>query len=440
MAIPIALGIAAVILFTLVDTFFVSLLGTEALAAVSFTFPVTFVVMSVAMGLSMGATAVLSRVMGEGDSLEVRTMATHTLVLAAFLVVLIAAVGLFAQGPIFRLLGAEEALLPQIDAYMTPWLLGVPMLVVPMVGNGIIRATGDTKTPSLILLFSGVVNLALDPLLIFGAGPIPGMGVRGAAIATVCSWFVTMMAAFFVLVRRERLVSASVPFGSLLHSWRAVMHVGGPAVVTQMLVPLAGAIFTRVVSDFGAPAVAGFGVGTRVESLAMIGGMALSGAITPLTGQSYGRGLMARIDEAVSYGRRAALLWGGGAALTLAILGPWVAQVFADDAEVTKVALAYLWLVPISYGPYCMLLAANAVFNATGRPVLSATLSAARVFGLGVPLMMLGVALAGLNGAFVGIAVANVLVGVAATIMVRRYVRVLIEEHAQPDPGVSPRA
>ena len=147
LALPMVVGLAAIILFTVVDTFFVGRLGATPLAAMSFCFPVNFVVYSVTMGIGIGTTSVISRAIGEGDQARVRRLTTHALVLALGTVTLIAGIGLVTMDPIFSAMGADATTLPLIREYMTPWLWGVGLLVIPMVGNSAIRATGDTVSP-----------------------------------------------------------------------------------------------------------------------------------------------------------------------------------------------------------------------------------------------------------------------------------------------------
>ncbi|HHQ4767963.1 TPA: MATE family efflux transporter, partial [Aeromonas veronii] len=165
---PMIFGIIAILAFNLVDTFFIGMLGTEALAAISFTFPVTFVVTSLAMGLGAGLSAVIGHTLGQGKHDEAAHLATDSLFLAVIMVALLSAGGALTIKPLFTLLGASAELISLIHDYMLIWYLTVPMLVLPMVGNAAIRATGDTKTPSLVMAVAGLVNGVLDPLLIFG--------------------------------------------------------------------------------------------------------------------------------------------------------------------------------------------------------------------------------------------------------------------------------
>ena len=182
---------------------------------------------------------------------------------------------------------------------MVPWLAGVVFVVIPIVGNSAIRATGDTKTPSWIMMIAAGVNAVLDPLLIFGYGPFPELGIKGAAIATVISYISIMIAGLWVLGKRERMLTISWPgFAEILLSWKALLYIGIPAMLTQLLFPISNAVLTRIAADLGEDTVAAFGVGTRIESIAMIGSMALSSVLIPFIGQNFGAGKNDRIIQA----------------------------------------------------------------------------------------------------------------------------------------------
>ena len=211
LTIPMFLAILAMVVFNLVDTAFVGRLGTEELAAISFTFPVVLVINSLAGGLGVGASAVISQAIGKGDRYRVQRLTTDSLGLSVMVGVVFVSIGLVTIDPLFRLLGATPEVLPLIRQYMTLWYIGVIFVVIPMVGNAAIRATGDTRTPATIMMVAAGINIILDPILIFGLGFFPGLGIAGAALATVIARAITLGASLWVLVRRERMVIWSRP-------------------------------------------------------------------------------------------------------------------------------------------------------------------------------------------------------------------------------------
>lgn len=438
LALPMVAGIVVINLFNIVDTWFIGQLGAEPLAAMAFTFPVTFVVTSMTMGIGVGASAVISRAIGEDHPERVRRLTTHALFLGVALVTALAGVGLWTIEPLFTALGAGPETLPLIAQYMRPIYLGLGFLVVPMIGNSAIRATGDTKTPSVIMMVAGGVNLVLDPLLIFGWGPFPRLELFGGALATVISWGLTFIAALYVLHRRERMLAIELPRpGPIWASWKAILFVGLPAAGTFLLVPVATGILTRMVSEHGPEAVAGYGVGGRIESLAMVVTFALATGLAPFVGQNFGARHCGRIREAVQLSIRFVLGWGLVMAALLALAGGPIGGLFAEEALVVEVTALYLALVPVSYGAFGVAIIVNTTFNALNRPLRSAAIVIIRLFVLALPLAVLGEWLFGLPGIFGGLAVGNVLAGGVAYGFVRKMLTITEQELAEgeePEP------
>ncbi len=418
---PMVIGIASVILFNFVDTLFVSRLGAEALAAMSFTFPVTFLVVSFSIGMGIGLTVAVARGIGQGNREHVRKLITHGLLLANLSVVVVAAVGLFTIDPVFRLLGAPEVMLSRIREYMLPWYLGIGFLIVPMMGNSAIRATGDTKTPSLIMLFASAINLVLDPLLIFGLGPFPRLELMGAALASVIAWTVTFFASLWVLGWRERLLEWTRPrWAEMRASWQQIFRVGLPATANNIVLPLAVGILTRLVASRGTEAVAAFGVGGRIDAVALIGLGAMATAVSPFVGQNVGAGNFGRVREALHFCIKASLVYGAATAALLFFSARPLAAIFSDEAGVTQAIVQYLFTVPVSYGLFCIAILVGAIFNALNQPLKATLLIAVRLFVLAVPLAALGSSLAGTPGLFCGVALANGLSGAMGLWMIRR--------------------
>ena len=182
---PMVIGMFSVIAFNLTDTYFIARLGTRELAAISFTFPVVSVMFGIAMGLGTGTISVVSRAIGRGEQERVRRFSTDSLLLSFLTVLVAAAIGVLTIDPLFRALGAGDDVLPLIRQYMIIWYPGMVFLVMPMVANASIRASGDTKLPALIMTLGTLINMVLDPLLIFGLWGFPRWELKGAAVATV---------------------------------------------------------------------------------------------------------------------------------------------------------------------------------------------------------------------------------------------------------------
>lgn len=238
MTLPTIVGIFAILLFNIVDTYFIGLMGSAELAAVSFTFPVSYVVLNISLGIGIGTTSSLSNRLGSGDYRTARSMSRHAIFLAVLVAMGISQLGIATIDPLFRVLGASEQSLPLIRDYMVIWYLGIPLLFLPMVGNSAIRATGDTKTPSYIMIVAGLVNGVLDPIMIFGFGPVPALGIQGAALATVISWLMASVAVLWCLKALNAIsFSSDWLTRKTLDSWKPILAIGIPAGTTNFIPP-----------------------------------------------------------------------------------------------------------------------------------------------------------------------------------------------------------
>ena len=435
LGLPMVLGIVGVLSISLADAYFLGRLGTDELAAISYTFPVVLTLQSLGIGLSAGAASVASRAIGAGRTEEAKRLATDSVVLAVLLIAALTALGLLVVRPLFSLLGAEGAVLDAVAGYMRVWFFGLPFLVVPMVANGLIRANGDSVAPSLIMVLGALINVGLDPLLIYGLGPFPRLEVEGAAWASLLSRAVTFAAALGVLVFRERLLTAALPAArDLLSSWARVMAVGAPAALATSVNPLAITVVTGLLAGFGDQTVAAFGVATRIESLACVPMLALSSAIGPVAGQNWGKGRPGRAAEAMRLSDLFSLGWSALIALGAWLAAPLVAGAFTDDAGVAAEVALYLRVTALSLAGYGVVVTASAAYNATGRALQGLCMTSLRSLVLYVPLAGAGVLLGAPVWAFAGIAAANVASGALVAWWS------LARTNAETCPGVPARA
>ncbi len=185
MTVPVLFGIATMMAQGLIDTWFIGRVGDRELAAFGFGFPILMIVTSVAIGLGAGTSSVVARAIGAGNHARAQRLTTDSLILSFLITAVISAIGILTITPLFRLLGAPMEMLPLIRGFMTILYAGVPFVVVGMVGMASMRATGDTRLPSSLMVLASILNVILDPILIFGLGPIPAMGLNGAALAAL---------------------------------------------------------------------------------------------------------------------------------------------------------------------------------------------------------------------------------------------------------------
>ena len=421
LTVPMIVGLIAMISYGIADTYFVGQLGTLPLAAMSFTFPINFVATGLSLGIGTGTASVLARLMGSGDRSQVQRITTHAVLLAALLGLAFLLIGLATIDPLFRLLGADDQTMPLIHEYMEIYYLGGVFLVLPMVGNSAIRATGDAKVPGIIMGLAALFNIILDPILIFGLFGFPRLELRGAAIATVLANGGTFVAAFLILYVRERLVRVRyLSAKGLIDSWRRVLHVGVPAIATNMVTPMTAAIITALIAAYGPAAVAGFGVAVRVESLALIVIFALGAAIAPFVGQNFGAGELLRVRRSINLAAFFCLAYGLLISLVMWIVGRPIAALFDDNALVVDTAGAYFMIVAWTYGTLGVFQVCSTSFNSLGRPLPATALTFVKMFLVYVPSAYLLSQLLGVNGIFLANAGAHLLMGIAAYVWLLR--------------------
>ncbi len=411
LTIPTTLGMVAVLTFSLVDTFFISLLGTHALAAVSFTFPVTFAINCITMGIGVGVSNSLGRLLGKGDSQHAASFATHGLLLALVLVTVAALLGLGSMSSLFALMGAEKTLVPLIEQYMHIWYAAIPLLVIPMVGSSAIRATGNTRTPASIMIAAGAANGVLDPLLIFGPGPFPQLGIQGAAIASALSWLGACIGALYILIKRDRILGLP-QLTRIKQDWLQILKIGTPAAISNAMNPLCGAILMAMLAGFGTTAVAAYGAAQRIEAVLLLVIMSLSSALTPFLAQNLGAGNAERSFRGLFLAMRFAIIFQSIIFLMMVPLSIPFSAMFSREQAVRDIIWHYLLIVPFSYGFQGVVMILISGLNALHRPLRAFQWSFMRLFIFTLPFAWLGAHLYGLQGLFAGIAAGNLLGGV----------------------------
>jgi putative MATE family efflux protein len=409
---PMMIGMIAIVSYSLVDTYFIGQLGTMELAAVSFTFPVAFIVGAISMGLGIGTSSVASRLFGSNELGQIQRITTHSAILALMVGTCVLILGLNTIEPLFRLLGADEVTLPLIERYMSIYYYGSFFLIVPMIGNSVLRASGDAKTPSLLMTAGALLNVVLDPILIFGWGPIPAMELEGAAYATVFANALAGSISFGVIYFRDHLIRwkrEDLPL--IFDSWRRIMHVGIPSMASSLVAPLTTAFITWQVAQFGQEAVAGFGVASRVEGISLMAMMALGAALTPFAGQNYGAKKFDRVMAGMRFAYRFAMIYGLVIGVVMFFAAASIAGWFTDNPTAVATSNMHLTLVPWTYGFLGMSMISVSAFNAVGKPGPGMLISMSRTIGIYAPLAFLLAWLMQLYGVFLAAFIANIMAG-----------------------------
>lgn len=412
---PMIFGMLGSVLFNLADTYFLGQVGVNELAAMEFTFPAVMFVSSVAVGVGIGTASLFSRIIVKKELSEVQCYSMSVFILALIVIVIFIGIGLATIEPLFQLLGADEELIPLIADYMVIWYWAVFLVVIPMVGNNMIRATGNTFAPGMIMVFGNVINVLLDPIFIFGWEAIPAMGIQGAALATAISMGLTCMLSLYILIKKERMLVLVRPaFKQMISVWKQVLSIGLPAAMAILITPLSIGFITRILAEFGSDAVAAFGVVSRLEMFAFVLIYALGSVLTVFSGQNWSAEKPDRLHKGINLSAKFSLGLGFFFFVIAQLFAPQIASAFTDNESVIQITASYLTIVSFSYGFQGILMLCNSSLNGINKPMISFCLSLLRMLILYVPLAWITSKLFGLNGIFWSAFVANLVGGGAA--------------------------
>ena len=410
---PMVMGVSSSILVQTLEMGFIGQLSTQHVAAITFTFPLAMVLTSIALGIGIGTSSVIARVVGSGDHDDVARLGTHALILVGMLLAVLSAIAWMMIDPLFEALGASSALMPLIHSYLDIYLPGTVLFTLTMIAGNIMRANGSANIPGVVMTVGALINLALDPFLIFGWFGLPRMELAGAATAMTVTRALTAGVLIYYVFNGKMALAHNI-WARFANSAKRILQVGLPAMATQLIGPVTAALITRMLAQHGEIVVAGFGVAGRIEAVAAMMLFALSGSIGPFVGQNWGAKEVNRVRLGVRVSYQFCIAWGAFVAILLFAFGGSLAQVIADEPTVVTVAGFYLALVPWSYGFWGVLMMASASFNALGKPLPSTALSFLRMFIIYLPLATVLNHLYGFQGIFVATLISNITLGIAA--------------------------
>jgi len=334
--------------FLVVDTFWLGKVGPVALAAASTAGFTMWLAQTLGEGMASGSGSVLARAVGAEDHGGARRAAAAGQTLGVWGSAIVSGVGLLSSYAAFAFMGTSSAVTAEGLRYMWVILAGMPMYFVFVWLSAVFRAVGDARTPLKLLAVAAAVNVVLDPLLIFGSGPLPALGVTGAAFATVASWLVAS-AWGWVLLARLGIRPAPLAFlrPPLAETWRA-FRVGLPLALEGALFSFIYILLTRVITSFGTPAVAALGVCHKLEVLNYFVCAGMGAAATTLVGQNLGAGDSRRAIRSAWRALYLTCLPVGAVTVLLAAFPEVAISVFSSDPEIVKAGTTYVLMVSLS--------------------------------------------------------------------------------------------
>ena len=424
-----SLGLSFMFLVDFLALFWVSRLKDEALiAAIGFAGTLQFFVVSISIGMMIGAVALVSRTLGMGKVQRARRIATSAMIYGIGAQVVIAALVYVFRYPLLRLSGAEGEVLEVAASFLQISLPSLPMIAAGMMAGAILRALGDALRSMLVTSSAGLVAVVLDPLFIL----YMGWGVEGAAAVIVISR--AAMAAvglYWLLHTHKMLTRPALPDMALYLKPFAVIAV--PAIATQISTPFGNWVLVRAMAEHGDSAVAGLGVVMRLTILSFGGIFALSGAIGGIIGQNAGAGLQDRVSGAYMDAIKFCAVYTGVAWVLLAVFADQVASVFGLSGEGAQIVHVFSMYAAGSFVFTGALFVSNTAFNNLGRPLWATVVNWTRDGLLMGPLAFVMGAGFGAAGVVMAQALANTLVGLVAGWIGWRFVKA--GKGIEPRPG-----
>jgi putative MATE family efflux protein len=367
LAVPMVMEMAMESIFAIADVFWVAHLGADAVATVGLTESMLTIIYTVAMGLSIGATALVARRTGERDPEGASRAAAQSVLLG---LAVAAAIGLAAapfSTSLLRLMGATDDVTRTGGGFTTLMLGGNATVLLLFLQNAVFRGVGDAATAMRVLILGNILNIVLGPCFIFGLGPFPELGVTGAAVATNLGRGTAVGYQFYLLTRgRRRIHLARRHFQLHVATMKAVVSLSGSGTL-QILIGTASYVgLVRILSTFGSAPLAGYTIGMRVILFALLPAFGVSNAAATMVGQNLGAGQPERADRAVWTAVRYNMVFLGVVGLLFLAAAPQIASLFTADPAVAPYAIGCLRTVSLGFVFYAAGMVLTSAFNGAG--------------------------------------------------------------------------
>ena len=401
-----SVGLVAVFLVDLIDMFFISLLGNQALAAaIGFAGAISFFLMSFSIAMGIATGALVSRALGQGDAERAKEVRTNVFAIGIIVLTLVSALAWFNLEALTAMVGAKGETQDLAVRYLAIIVPSVPLMMIGMGGGAILRAHGDANRSMIATLSAAAANAILDPLFIFGFG----LGLDGAAIATVLSRVVLAVVGLYPVIKHHG-GFAPLSLSKLRADFKPIYDIAFPATLTNLATPVGSAFVTRVAAEFSEQAVAGMAIIGRLTPVAFGMILALSGAIGPILGQNYGAKLYDRVRKAFSEAVIFTAVYTVAIVSVLWLCRGFIADAFGAEGEARD--LVYLFCGPLSLAWFFngVIFIGNAAYNNLGHPFYSTWVNWGRHTIGTIPFVWFGAQWFGAEGVLAGQLVGGVFV------------------------------
>jgi putative MATE family efflux protein len=423
LAVPMVLEMMMESVFAVADIFFVSRLGANAMAAVGLTESLFTMVYTVGIGLSIGVTAVVARRVGERNREAAADAAFQALALGLLVSVVLAVAGVLNAGRLLRLMGASDAVVETGIGYARVMFGGNAAVLLLFLLNAVFRGAGDAAIAMRVLWLANGLNIILDPLLIFGIGPFPELGVTGAAVATTFSrgcGVLLQLAVLFGGAGVLRLGAGNMRVVPVM--LLRLLRLSGTGMLQVFIGTASWIGLVRIVSGFGSEAVAGYTVGVRIVIFALLPAWGLANAAATMVGQGLGSGQPERAERAVWLAARLNLYFLGSVGVLFMALAPWIVGVFGGDAATARYAVDCLRIFSAGFFFYAYGMVLTQSFNGAGDTWTPTVLNLLCFWCWEIPLAwaLAHVVGLGVTGAFLAVPIAYSTLALASAVIFRR--------------------
>ncbi|WP_200975300.1 MATE family efflux transporter [Echinicola sp. 20G] len=368
LAIPIILANVLQTAYQLIDTFWLGRLGANAVAAVSISFPILFLILSLGAGLTLAGTVFVSQHKGANDQSKVNYASSQTVIVVFVVSVFLALIGYFSAGPLMRLIGAGPEVLSDSVSYFKVSALGFVFLFMFFVFQSLMRGIGNVLLPVYVILVTVFLNLILDPLFIYGFGPIPGFGVSGAAVASVITQGLSAVAGMYILWKGKH--GIRIHFSEMKFDWpwtKKLFQLGLPSSMEQSARALGMTMMVVLVTSFGSEVVAAYGIGARILSFVIIPALGLAIATTTLVGQNIGARKTKRAEKTGFLSTKIAFFGLTGIGALLFIFAENLVRFFVpNEPQVIHDGALFIKIMGPSFGFLGVQQVINGTFNGAG--------------------------------------------------------------------------
>lgn len=408
--------------YNLADTFWLGQYGGEALAAITFAFPLVFFLISLGMGLAVAGSVLVAQFEGSGNTKKRNYAASQTIGFSAFVSVVLGLFGYFFIGDIVGLLGATGGVAASASGYLEIISLGIFSMFGFLVFQSLMRGFGDTVTPMILMFGTVILNIIIDPIFIFGWWIIPELGVEGAAIATVFSRSLALIIGVWLLFTGRRGLEISISEMKPDFSFfRKMTGIGLPASVEGVGRSVSVNAVTAVVGwTFADPIVAGFGIGIRVFSMIFLPAAAVGRGVESMTGQNLGAGRFERAGETARDGAKYSFLILTSLGVITFIFARPIAAIFTTEAQIAQTGAEFLRYVAFSFGFIGVLRSYNGSFRGAGKTATAAVISITTLGVIRLPIAYFGSINFGTRGVWIAFFISNILGALIAYVWYQR--------------------